>query len=193
MSSPAERVVTTLAGHAAREVETGLRHELVDGELFAMTGGTPAHSKVKTNLVAGLDAAFGDGPCQVYDADLKLRIGDDIVYPDASVHCGDLVLHPDDPNATVAPVLVAEVLSPSTEAWDRGGKFARYRSIGSVRHVLFVDPDRRVVEHYERGDADRWVLTAHGPTDVLALSGLGVELRIDVLFRNLPGAAATGR
>lgn len=193
MSSTADRPVATPAAHAERERETGLRHELVEGELFAMTGGTPAHAQIGTALVGTLFAALGDGPCRVFGPDLKLRIADDIVYPDASVHCGELVLHPDDPTATVAPVLVAEVLSPSTEAWDRGGKFARYRSIPALRHVLFVDPERQVVEHYERGEADRWVLTVKAAPDVLALSGLDVALPVGVLFRNLPSAGATAR
>lgn len=185
MSATAHRLSATSADHAEQERETGLRHELVDGELFAMTGGSPAHARVKTNLIIALGSALGDGPCQVYDADLKLRIGDDILYPDVTVHCGDLVLHPDDANATTSPVLVAEVLSPSTEGWDRGGKFLRYRSVASVQHVLFIDPKHRTVERYAR-EGERWVLEAFGADDTVPLQAIGVALPLPELFRNMP-------
>lgn len=194
MSAPAERPIPTLREHAERERVTGLRHELVDGVLFAMTAGTPAHSRVKTNLVGMLYRALGEGPGQVFDGDLRLRVGDDVLYPDASVHCGEFVVHADDPTAATAPVLVAEVLSPSTEAWDRGGKFARYRAIPSVRHVLLIDPDRRTVEHDYRDEA-RWILVplAEAEALTLPLAGRDIELPLSELFRNLPTATAQGR
>ena len=188
MAEPLPQQPITPEQHEAIEIATGLRHELVDGEVFAMGGGTPAHSKVKTNAVLAFGRRLENGPCQVYDADLRIRIDHDVFYPDLTVHCGPLALHPDDVNAATEPVVVVEVLSPSTEAWDRGGKFTRYRAMPSVQHVVFIDPDRKTVEHYERQSDGRWMLESIAPDQNLTLAAVQVELPVEELFRNLPKA-----
>lgn len=188
MAEPVVRESITPEQLDALEVSTGLRHELVDGEVFAMGGGTPAHSKVKTNAVALLHASLKNGPREVYDVDLRIRIGDDCFYPDLTVHCGPLELHPQDRNAAIAPVVIFEVLSPSTEAWDRGGKFSRYRAAPSIRHVVFIDPDRRTIEHYERQGDGRWLLESIAPDGTLTLKAIEVALPAEELFLNLPAA-----
>lgn len=186
MATPLLRRDVTPEQHEALEIATGRRHELIDGEVFAPSGGTPAHSKVKTNAVGTLHAQLRSGPCQVFDADLRVRIGEDVFYPDLTVHCGPLELHPDDPNAATAPVVVMEVISPSTEAWDRGGKFTRYRGVPSIRHVVFIDPERKTIEHYERQADGRWLLESIAPEGSLILAAIEVTLPAQELFRNLP-------
>lgn len=87
---------------------------------------------------------------------------------------------------------LVEVLSPSTEAWDRGGKFARYRQITSIHHILFIDPERESIEHYQRDDG-RWILRALAGQAVLPLESIGVELALEDVFRNLPEPSGSGR
>lgn len=185
MSTPADRQHWTHAEHRELERTTGRKHELVSGEVYAMTGSSPRHSFVKTNLTASMVVLARGGPCEVYDSDLSIRIGDNVFYPDLSVHCGPLDTHPEDGYAAVSPVLIAEVLSPSTEGWDRGVKFACYREIAALRHVLFVDPDKNTVEHYQR-DGERWVMRSLGREQTLVLGDLELELSLTEVLRDSP-------
>lgn len=187
MAQPAKKRLT-YAAYLELERATDLRHELVDGEAYAMAGGTPRHSKIKANSLFQLMAALGDGPCQAYDADLKIRVraADLATYPDASVICGDLERDEDDPNAIVNPTLLLEVLSPSTEAWDRGGKFQRLQALPSLQTYVLVSAGDPRVEVFERQPDDTWVYRSYGPADTVDLPRVGVQLPVGALYRNLP-------
>lgn len=178
------------AEYLAFEVTQSERHEFLDGQVWAMTGGTPRHAKIKTNLTVALGRQLGDGPCQPYDTDLRLRVPESglATYPDLSVVCGDLQTHPEDANALVNPTLLAEVLSPSTEGWDRGDKFAHYRSIPELQHYLLVSVETQRVEHFRRQQDGSWRLTTHAAGDAVILDAIGVSLDVDALYRNLPPA-----
>jgi len=123
----------TYAEYLALKQQTGLLHEFLDGEAWAMAGGSSRHSRIKMNLAGSFYVALGDSPCQPYDSDLKIRILETglATYPDLAVVCGPIDRHPEDVNAVTLPKLVAEVLSDSAESWDRGGEFAHYRQIAS--------------------------------------------------------------
>jgi Uma2 family endonuclease len=153
-----------------------------------MSGGTPRHSKLKSNVTGLFWSALGNGPCQAYDADLKVRVraAGLAAYPDLTVICGPLQADSEDPNAVTNPTLVVEVLSPTTELWDRGKKFTHYRSIPTLKHYLLVSQDTIAIEHYERGPQSVWLYTSHGPGESIALSALGVSLDVDAVYRNLP-------
>ncbi|MFO0745318.1 MAG: Uma2 family endonuclease [Myxococcota bacterium] len=178
----------TYAEYLALERESGERYQFLAGEVFMMAGGTLRHSKIKLNLATAINAALGAGPCQAYDADAKIRVVATglATYPDLSVICGRPERHPEDENAATNPTLVAEVLSPTTEAWDRGGKFHQLRQIPSLRHYLLVTVEEARVEHFERADDGTWTFREYGPGQAMTLSGLGVTLAIDELYRNLP-------
>lgn len=187
MGEPATKVRYTYEQYLAIERETDTRYEWLHGEIWAMSGGTPRHSKVKTNLTRVVGAALRGLRCQPYDCDLKVRNLDTglATYPDLSVVCGPLGLHPEDKNAITNPSLVAEVLSPGTERWDRGGKFAHYRRLASLEYVIFIDPDVVGVELYSR-DEMGWELREYGPGAGVALPKLGVTLAVDEIFEQLP-------
>jgi Uma2 family endonuclease len=169
------------------EASSEERHEYLDGQIWAMSGGTPRHSRVKTNLLLDLGGLLGNGPCQVYDSDLRVRTLETglATYPDLTVICGPLARHPEDPDAITNPTLVAEVLSPTTEGWDRGGKFRHLGLAEALQQYVLLSQDEPLVEVYTRA-GDAWELRRYGPGQRVPLPSVGGELEVDPLYRNLP-------
>ena len=133
------------------------RHEFYRGEVFAMTGGRRSHGRVVSNLVRHFGNALAGSPCQVFSESMKIQIGmDTVLYPDVFVTCDQADL------ATEiifrAPSLVIEVLSPSTQAYDRSQKFALYRRLEALQEYVLVDPDTRRIEAFRRHADGYWVL-----------------------------------
>jgi Uma2 family endonuclease len=139
----------TVEGYLRRESRAQVRHEYVAGYVHAMTGATIRHNKIVRNVDMALHAAAGDGPCQVFVNDVKVRIGDDaFYYPDVVVACGAV----DDDAVWVSdPCLVVEVTSPSTRATDRREKLLGYGRLASLQAYLIVGHRRRRVEWYVPG------------------------------------------
>lgn len=133
------------------------RNEYYRGEVFAMTGARRAHGRVVGNLMRHLGNQLEGSPCQVFAESMKLQIADDtILYPDVFVTC-----HPADLGTELifrAPTVVIEVLSPSTQAYDRSKKFALYRRLVSLKEYVLVDPDTRRVESFRLGPGGLWTL-----------------------------------
>ena len=176
------------AEYLALEQETGLRHAFLDGRVWLRQGGSPRHSKLKTSLAGLVGALLGDGPCQPYDSDLKVRNPATglATYPDLTVICGPLQRHPDDRNAVTNPAVWFEVLSPSTEAWDRGAMFAHARELDSLQAYVLVSATAARVEVYTRGEGDAWILRAYGPGTTALVPTLAGGIDVDRLYRNLP-------
>ncbi len=178
------------AEYLRQEAASPVRLEFLGGEIRAMAGGTLRHSRLKLRLARLVDTALDRAPCMAFDADAKVRIAatDHSTYPDLSIVCGPVQRSVDDPHAMVNPTVLFEVLSPSTEAWDRGGKFISYQQLDSLQHYVLIAEARPVVEHFARGQGGRWTYVRLGPGDTLRLSLPGGQLAIDVdeLYRDLP-------
>ena len=160
------------------------RLEYVDGEIFAMAGGTPEHSYVVLAVGALLRDGLRGGPCRTFSSDLRVRVHGSTILPDATVICGRREAAEDDPHAVTNPTVIVEVLSPSTELWDRSGKFALVQQIPSLQHYLLVSLEKRTVEHFRRdGEAWRYTL-ASGDTPV-ALDAIRVTLTPNSVFEGL--------
>lgn len=185
MTAEATRLRMTHADYCALEREAQIKHEFVAGEVFAMAGGTLEHSRLAMAIGHQLMSALEGRPCRVLTSDARVRIEavDAEVYPDLSVVCGPLELG-SDPHALLNPILVVEVLSKSTEAYDRGLKSSYYRQIPSLRGYLVVAQDRAQIELLSRQTPDRWVLTEAGPGQRLAIEALELELDVDALYRD---------
>jgi Uma2 family endonuclease len=173
------------------EAEQPEKHEYLGGEIFAMVGVRREHALVALALGSLLRQRLRGSPCQAFVADMKLRVdaADAFFYPDVMVTCD-----PRDHRADTAiehPCLVIEVLSDSTAAFDRGGKFAAYRRLGSLREYLLVDTDARRLELYRR-EGDHWLLLeSEGDSPPLRLESVGLELGPAEAFEDLdppPGA-----
>jgi Uma2 family endonuclease len=137
------------------------RSEFVGGEVFAMTGASVEHNAIVANIVRELGTQMKGRPCQVYANDLKVRIrsADAGKYPDLIALCGEHQFQDGRRDVLLNPSLIVEVLSDSTEAYDRGDKFALYRQIPSLQEYLLVSQHRVQVELYSRGEDGRWTLT----------------------------------
>ena len=191
MSHPAQHHLS-YAEYLALELTTETRHEYLDGEAWAMAGGSPRHSKIKTNLAVELGNALGDGPCQPYDSDLRIRTMETglATYADLTIVCGPLERHPEDPHAVTNPAVVIEVLSPSTEGWDRGGKFRHLGRCPSLQVYVLVSQDEPLFEVYTRGSgSDSWELRRYRGGQCVTLDTIGVEIEVERVYRNLPAEA----
>jgi len=186
MAEPAHRLLTYPEYLAIEETSEG-KHEWLDGQVVAMSGGTPTHSALATNATIMLGVALRGRPCRPYNSDLRIRVPETglATYPDCLVICGGLERHPEDDNAATNPSVIVEVLSPSTEAWDRGDKFRHYRELASLRDYLLVSQHARQVEHYQRQDDGTWLLRTMGPGQAVRLSAVEVALPIDELYQDV--------
>jgi Uma2 family endonuclease len=170
----------------AWEAEQPGKHEFVAGEIFAMGGASDRHATISLNIASALRDYLRGGPCRSFMADMKVRVdaADAFFYPDVLVTCD-----PADQERShykAAPVLVVEVLSPSTEAFDRGQKFAAYRRLPSLQEYLLIDPTQGSVELYRRDASDHWVLHAHGPAETVDLTSVECALTGATIFEDAP-------
>ncbi|MEO8177330.1 MAG: Uma2 family endonuclease [Deltaproteobacteria bacterium] len=152
-----------------------------------MAGETPEHAALATAVAVRLSVALDGKPCPVFGSDLRVRVEatDSSTYPDVTVVCGKLERSALDPNAAVNPVLLVEVLSDTTEAYDRGEKFAHYQRIDSLREYLLVSQRRPLFELYRKSEAGQWMLLEASGGDVLQLESLaGASLAVDDVYRN---------
>jgi Uma2 family endonuclease len=160
------------------------KSEFYEGEMFAMAGGSRRHSLIASNLISELRSRLKGKPCAVFNSDLRIKIEETglYTYPDASVVCGPSkpVTNADD--TLVNPVLLAEVLSDSTEAYDRGRKFEQYRKISSLREYLLISQNEPHIELMVRVEKE-WILReASGPNGTIELPNLGITLSLAEVY-----------
>ena len=184
MSNLARVYSITADDYLAGEVLSPIRHEYVAGEVFAMAGATEEHATIALNFASLLRAQVRGGPCRVYIADMKLRVdaADAFFYPDVFVTCDPR--DAGEPLVKRHPALICEVLSESTEAYDRGGKFAAYRTLETLSEYLLIDSRRRSVEVFRR-QPDGWLLAPVAPDGQLELISLGLSCAVDALYEDV--------
>ncbi|MFN0079078.1 MAG: Uma2 family endonuclease [Prosthecobacter sp.] len=163
------------------------KSEFVHGEIIAMAGGTSRHSLIKTNLLGELRNRLKGRPCTPYDSDQRLRVKDTGLrtYPDAAVYCGPMEYDPEDNQAETAtnPTAIFEVLSDSTEAYDRGAKAAHYRRIASLQAYVLVSQNMPFVEILQHIPGQGWqVSDAAGLDAVLRIPCLDIELSLAEIY-----------
>ncbi len=179
----------TPAEYLALDREADHKSEYFDGELFAMAGASPEHVLIVSNIVAELQSALRDKPCVIFSTDLRLRISSTghYAYPDVAVACGELEFADDHRDTLVNPVVIFEVLSESTQDYDRGSKFAHYRTIKSLMHYVLVAQDKPHVEYFTRESVeDPWVLwETDRQEDSIPLGVIDCNLTVGSLYRKL--------
>ena len=171
--------------YAALEDEAEYKSEFIAGRICAMSGGTPKHSAIAANIIFEVSRLFRRGPCQVFTSDLRVGIMpiDVETYPDVTVVCGEPQVNPFDKNSIINPSVIFEVLSPSTERYDRGEKWARYRRLDSLEEYLLVAQDKPEVEQYVRQDTGLWSYKAVEGLDAASvLTVLGVTLPLTEIY-----------
>ncbi len=195
MGEPA--ALMSVQEYLAFERESEIRHEYVDGEIFAMSGASRKHNRISWNVVEALGPQLRGGDCEGFVSDMRVRIpatsslprrgtDDKFTYPDVVVVCGEAQMEEEEGlEILLNPTLIVEVLSPSTEDYDRGRKFAYYRSIPSLQLYLLAAQDRVHVERFERQESGLWVLyETDDPAETLELPAIGASLALeDVYYR----------
>ncbi len=175
----------TAGEYLAWEREQADKHHYLRGEVFAMAGGSMRHNALGMRVGAKLDAAFGDGPCRALSSDQRVAIRDaeHYVYPDVTVICARPEFAPGTKDTLVNPSVVVEVLSKSTEAYDRGAKWDDYRQLPSVTDYLLVSQSSPRIEHFQRGDGEWHYRVAVAGGRVTLTNG--AVLDVDAVFRGV--------
>lgn len=160
------------------------RLEYYDGVIVAMASGTPEHAALSAAFIVALGNALEGKPCRVFSADLRVHIDAtrSSVHPDLSVVCGEMRTSSIDPLAVTNPVLVVEILSPSTEGHDQGPKASHYRRIESLREYVLVSQHERLVEVYRRNEHERWELFEYREGSTIELASIDARLAVDALY-----------
>jgi Uma2 family endonuclease len=186
MSRAAEVRSMTYAQYVAAEATSECKHEWLRGEVFAMAGGTPQHAGLAAGVIAQLSAVMRDRPCRVFSADLRVRVESTglTTYPDVSVVCGKLETASDDALAVVNPTVLIEVLSDSSEAYDRGEKFAHYRRIPSLREYVLLSQREPRIEVHRLNASGHWELHEALAGESIELTSLGCHLTVDEVYRD---------
>ena len=168
------------------EASSTIKHEFFEGEVWAMAGGSPNHAAIAANMVRLLSLALIEKRCQVFNSDVRIRVKETglATYPDVSVVCDKIELDPVDRKGHTAinPTLLVEVLSPSTETYDRGEKLAHYKRIDALQEILLVAHDEHRVDLWRR-TTDSWTQLIFGPGQVVELESLHrIGLPVDDVY-----------
>ena len=173
----------TLEDYLGVEEMSGVRHEFVDGQIFAMAGGTPEHAALSASAVVLLGSKLRGKPCRPYSADLRIRVLATglATYPDAAVICGEPVRDPSSPTHVTNPTVIVEVLSPSTEEYDRGEKREHYQQIEALREYVLISQKQRRVEVFRRVE-NGWTHHVFDAGSTIDIPSLGIALSTDELY-----------
>jgi Uma2 family endonuclease len=184
MSAAAHAVHYTWRDYLALESASNVKHEYLDGQIYAMAGGSPDHAALQVAVPSLLFSQLRAGRCRAHGPDLRVRVLATglATYPDLTIVCGPRAIDPKDQNTITNPTLLVEVLSPSTEDYDRGEKFAHYKRIPALRQYVLVSHDRRCVEVWTRVADDTWTSICSHEGDVADLASVGARLDVRELY-----------
>ena len=171
--------------YLAIERQAEFRSEFLAGEMFAMAGASRRHNRIVTNLVVALDNQLRARPCNVYSNDMRVKAQRTglFTYPDVVVTCGEERFADEENDALLNPMVIVEVLSDSTEAYDRGKKFENYQSIDSLQEYLLVSQSSRRVEQFARQSGKNWIYReTREPGESVKLQSIECELRLEDIY-----------
>ena len=176
MSLPQPQPTFSADDYLAWETTQDTRSEFVNGQVFAMAGGTLEHNAATLATGSTLRQHLKGSPCRAFVSDVRVQVqaSNSFFYPDVVVGCQPSELADTKALALSRPTLISEVLSPSTAAFDRGAKFAHYRLLDSLQEYVLIDPDTAQVDVFRRNTAHRWELyPSTGPSAVVELASVG--------------------
>jgi Uma2 family endonuclease len=173
--------------YLALERSSNVKHEFFDGEIFAMAGGSPEHAALQAAVVGDLRVQLLGKPCRPYTSDLRIRVLSTGLgaYPDVSVVCGNAEYDPEARDVVVNPTVLVEVLSDSTEAYDRGDKFESYKRIPSLKEYALVSSRERLIEVFRRSETEAWIRSEARSKARAQLSSIGCELDVDRVYEGI--------
>jgi len=175
--------------YLAWEQEQPERNEYVDGEVFAMSGASDAHGTAALNLASSIRGVLRGTPCKPFISDMKVHVetANSFFYPDILVTCDARDRAPEASHVKRHPLLIVEILSPSTEADDRGNKFSAYRMLDSLREYVLVSTEQRRIEVLRRDDTGHWVLYPFAPDEELEITSIDFRCAVAEVFEGVEG------
>ncbi len=178
----------TAEQYLATERAAQFRSEFYRGEMFAMVGASRKHNLIAGNVFGELHRQFKDRKCEVYQSDMRVKVNATglYTYPDIVATCDEPRFEDDHVDTLVNPKVIVEVLSPSTELWDRGKKFEHYRSIPSLREYVMIAQDEVLVETFTRNADDHWVLSDHRTlNEVVVLDSISCQINLSDIYARI--------
>ena len=172
------------------EKKSEIKHEYEEGEIFAMSGGSISHGILCGNIYTEIRKKLKDNTadCRVFGSEIRVRIEkkNAFVYPDTMVVCGDIQVSDEDENSAVNPILIVEVLSKSTAAYDRGDKFYKYRQIDSFQEYVLIDQEKAVVEIFYKKENNVWeIVWVSGLNETFLLQSIDASVRMEDLYQDV--------
>ena len=193
MSFPHQLPAFTQGEYLTLERSSEIRHEYLDGFVYAMAGESPTHSTICFNLAVTIGLQLRGGPCRGFSPNMKVRTGEKglYAYPDLAVVCGEPLFHDEHSDVLINPSVIFEVLSPSTEACDRGEKFSRYRTIETLQDYVLVAQDTPRAEHFSRQPDGTWSRSeVSGSDSALTLSAINCRIPLADVYERVGFPAA---
>lgn len=163
------------------------KSEFADGYVYAMSGASVPHNYIASNLMVIIGSALKGSPCKPLGSDMRTRTPSSrfFTYPDLVIVCGQPELHDEQKDTLLNPTVIIEILSPSTEKWDRGGKFARYQSIPSLQDYVLVSQDIPRVERFSRNGEEWTLANSEGLEATLRLPSVGIEISLAEIYEDV--------
>lgn len=179
----------SLDEYRALELHTGVKHEFYHGHVYAMTGASVRHNQVVANLIGTLYPQFRNRTCNIYPNDLRIKVLATglLTYPAVVIACDPLQFDPTLFATLTNPVVLIEVVSPSTEDYDRGKKFLNYRTIPELQEYVLISPTEIRVEHYVRKATNQWLLIEYRHLETtLELQAVGCSITLTDIYHKMP-------
>jgi Uma2 family endonuclease len=170
------------------ERKAGYKSEYFAGEIFAMSGASEQHNLIVANVVATLHTQFRNRPCKVYASDMRVKVSPTglYTYPDVVALCSEPRFDDDQKDTLLNPTVIIEVLSPSTEAYDRGDKFGHYRKLASLTEYILISQEKIHIERYVRQPDNQWLLSeTSGLHDTVQLPSINCTLVLDEVYEKV--------
>lgn len=170
--------------------ESEMKYEYINGNIYAMSGGTIKHGLISANTLFALRSALANGqkPCITFGSDVKVAISEanSYVYPDVFVVCGEMEQDQEIKEAITNPILIVEVLSKSTHNYDQNKKFRLYRTLSSFKEYIIIDQDQATVDVFYRERENSWQIATYAGLDrIIPLTSLGIEIAMASLYENI--------
>jgi Uma2 family endonuclease len=187
MSSQTKTRYTT-EEYMAIDRQSDFKNEYFNGEIFAMTGASRKHNLITINVATSLNSQLRGRRCEVYASDMRVKVGLSglYTYPDIVVVCGSPEFEDREIDTLINPTLIIEVLSKSTEGYDRGDKFGHYRKVESLLEYLLISQDRHHLEHYTRQSDNQWLLSETDNLQaIIQFPSINCELSLDNIYHKV--------
>jgi len=180
----------SIAEYISISQKQGQKYEYHNGSIFAMAEGTINHSRITTNFITklGVELLSKKSKCEHFNGDVRLRIevGNRLVYPDTMVVCGEIEKAESEKESITNPTVIVEVLSDSTESYDRGDKFYFYRQIPSLKEYILIAQDKKQIDVFVRGDGGFWNIKRFDVNnEILKIESIDIEIPFDAIYRNV--------